>query len=158
MMFDWDAFLVRLRAHSFHFHRFLPPCPGERIEAVETEFGKLPPTLAEMLKRFNGAELFIAGIPLVSFFRISTIPPLPPLEWAPEWCIDNFTAQWRSAGSNRQDDWAIAMTNYGGLILLDADGTVKEWDTGESRWLFKNVPLQEWMERMMSEGDAIMAE
>lgn len=77
-MFDWDAFVVRLRAYPFHFHRILPPCPGERIEAVEKEIGELPQTLWEMLKRFNGAELFIAGSPLVSFFRISTSPTLPP--------------------------------------------------------------------------------
>src|SRR5437899_892990 len=123
MMFDWDAFLVRLRAYPAHFHRILPPCPGERIEAVEKELRELPPTLKEMLRRFNGVELFISGSPLVSLFRISTIPPLPPLEWAPEWCIDTFTRKWRAAGSNRQGDWAIAITNYGGLILLDADGT-----------------------------------
>jgi hypothetical protein len=111
-----------------------------------------------MLKRFNGAELFIAGSALVSFFRISTSPPLSPLEWAPEWCIDKFTAQWRAEGTNRKGDWAIAMTNYGGLVLLDADGTVKEWDTGQSKWVSGKLPLEQWIEKMMSEGEAIMSE
>jgi hypothetical protein len=158
MMFDWDAFVVRLRSYPSNFHRILPPCPDERIEAVEKEIGKMPPTLEEMLKRFNGAKLFISGIPLVRLFRISTIPPLLPLEWAPEWCIDTFTRKWRAADSNRQGDWTIAMTNYGGLVLLDADETVKEWDIGESKWLSKSLPLAEWIDKMMGEGEAIMAE
>ena len=156
-MFDWDAFVARLRAYPAGVHQLLPPCPDDRVRAVEKELGKLPETLEEMLKRFNGANLFISA-GLLSLFRISTIPPLPPLEWAPQWCIDKFTPQWRAAGSNRQGDWAIAMTNYGGLVLLDADGTVKEWDTGESRWLSKNMPLGEWIEKMMSEGEVIMAD
>jgi hypothetical protein len=158
MMFDWDTFLVRLKAYPSHFHRILPPCPGERIEAVEKELGKLPTTLKEMSERFNGAELFISGSPFVSVFRISTIPPLPPLEWASEWCIDTFTRKWRAAGHNRQDDWAVAMTNYGGLVLLNKDGTVKEWDTGQSTWLSRNLPFAEWIENVMSEGETIMAE
>ncbi|MDX1948696.1 MAG: SMI1/KNR4 family protein [Pirellulaceae bacterium] len=157
-MFDWDSLLVRLRTYPSHFHRLLPPTSGERIEEVERELGKLPQTLAEMLMRFNGAELFIAGSPLVSFFRISTSPPLPPLEWAPEWCIDKFTPQWRTAGPNRKGDWAIAMTNYGGLVLLDADGIVKEWDIGESKWVSGKQSLEHWIENVMSEGEAIMAE
>ena len=37
-------------------------------------------------------------------------------------------------GVNREGDWAIAMTNYGGLILLDKNENIHEWDTGEHRW------------------------
>lgn len=111
-----------------------------------------------MLQRFNGAELFISGGALVTFFRISTEPPLPPLEWAPGWCVDAFTRKWRAAGPNRQDDWAIAMTNYGGLVLLDRDGTIKEWDTGESKWLTENVLLDKWITKVIREGDSVMAE
>lgn len=50
------------------------------------------------------------------------------------------------------------MTNYGGLVLLDDDGSVKEWDTGESKWVAERQPLEQWIEKMMSEGEAIMAE
>lgn len=157
-MFDWGAFVVRLRAYPPHFHRILPPCPGERIEAVEKELGKLPTTLTAMLSHFNGAKLFLSAGPSFSLFGISTNPPLPPLEWAPEWCIDKFTPKWRAAGPNRQDDWAIAMTNYGGLILLDGNETIKEWDTGQSTWLSKNLPLVEWIENVISEGEVVMAE
>lgn len=154
-MFDWAGFLVRLQAYPPHFHRILQPCPVERIEAVEKELGKMPATLTAMLRQFNGAKLFDASF---SLFGISTIPPLPPLEWAPEWCIDKFTPKWRAAGSNRQEDWAVAMTNYGGVVLLDLNGTVKEWDTGESIWLSRDLAFEEWIETLITEGEAIMAE
>src|SRR5262249_49840301 len=152
VMFDWDAFLVRLGAYPTHFHRIQQPCPDERMEEMEKDLGKPPSIVIEMLKRFNGAKLFCSPNPFVSFFRISTGPPLPPLEWAAEWCIDKFTAQWRAAGSNRQGDWAIAMTNYGGLILLDDRESVKEWDTGQNSWLSHNLPFGEWVDKVMKEG------
>jgi hypothetical protein len=157
-MFDWDALLVRLRADPPHFHRVLSAASGKRIEAVERDLGKLPSILKEMLSRINGAKLFNCGIPVVTLFRISTVSPPPALEWSPEWCIDTFTPKWRAAGSNRQDDWAMAMTNYGGLVLLGADGMVKEWDTSESRWLLRDLAFDEWIEKMISEGKAVMAE
>lgn len=158
MMFDWGAFLNRLRAYPSYFHQILPPCPSERINAVENELGKLPTVLKAMLRHFNGAKLFLSAGPSFSLFGVSTIPPLPPFEWAPNWYIDKFTPLWRTAGSNRQSDWAIAMTNYGGLILLDGDGAIKEWDTGQSTWLSKSLPFGEWMEKVISEGEIIMAE
>ena len=156
-MFNWNYFLARLRAYPSFYHKFLPPCPRERIEAVESEFGKFPQLLQEMLAHFNGAKLFIASGPLLNFFRISAIPAPPPFDWATDWCIETYTAAWRGAGSDRHGDWAFAMTNYGGLILLDADTTVKEWDTGESRWLRKNLPFEQWIEKIISEGEQIMA-
>jgi hypothetical protein len=158
MMFDWDALLVRLRTYPPNTHRTLPPCPRERIEALERELGKLPTTLKEMFAHFNGAELFIFGSPLVSVFPVSTVPQIPPLDWAQDWYIDIFTRKWRARGSNRQGDWAIAMTNYGGLVLLSADNTVKEWDTGQSVWLSKNVPVGDWIERVVGEGETMIAE
>jgi hypothetical protein len=158
MMIDCGALLVRLRAYPSHFHRILPPCPGERIEAVEKELGKLPTSLTAMLTHANGAELFICPDASFTLFGISTNPPLPPFEWAPDWYIDKFTPKWRAAGSNRHDDWAIAMTNYGGLILLDRLETIKEWDTGQSIWLVEGLALSEWIEKVISEGEVIMAE
>ena len=155
MMFDWGAFSVRLQAYPSGFHQFLPPCLEERIYSVEKELGELPTTLKEMLRHFNGAKLFDGSFRL---FGISVTPPLPPLEWAPEWCIDAFTRRWRAAGSNRECDWAIGITNYGGLILLNDNETVKEWDTGQSIWLSRDLPLETWIENVISEGEAIMAE
>jgi hypothetical protein len=157
-MFDWDTVCSRLRAYPPHFHQILSPCPVERIEAVENELGKLPPALREMLRRFNGAELYRSPNPFVTIFGISTTPPLPPLEWAPEWCIDTFTRKWRAAGTNRQNDWAIAMTNYGGLILLDGNESIKEWDTSQSIWLSRNLAVGEWMEKVIDEGEIVIAE
>lgn len=157
-MFDWDAFLVRLRAYPSRFHRFLPPCPEEQIRAVETHLGPLPMTLKAMLNRFNGAKLFIGAGPFISLFGISTDLPPSPLEWSEEWCIDTFTPRWRGAGPNRQNDWAIAMTNYGGLILLDGSETISEWDTGQSMWLSKNLPLGEWIESIVNAGEAMIVD
>jgi hypothetical protein len=157
-MFDWNSFLRCLQAYPSHFHRILPPCPGERIDVVEQEIGTMPITLKTMLRHFNGAKLFISAGPSFSFFGISTIPPLPPFQWAPDWYIDKYTPLWRASGSNRQDDWAIAMTNYGGLILLDRDETIKEWDTGKRIWLSTKLPLGEWIEKVIREGEVIMEE
>jgi hypothetical protein len=157
-MFDWDAFLVRLGAYPPDWHRLLPPCPSERVREAEKQCGKLPVTLKEMFTRFNGAQLFCSPNPCVSIFRISTSPPPPPFEWAPEWCIDAFTPKWRASGSDRERDWAIAMTNYGGLILLDQDGTIKEWDTAVSTWLVNKVPFSKWIEKQIKEGEIVMAE
>jgi hypothetical protein len=156
MIIDWDAFLARLRAYPPHSHRILPPCAAELIEAVEGELGKLPTGLKSMLGHFNGAELFISGGPYVTFFRISAMPPLPALEWAQDWCIDSFTRKWRAADANRQCDWAIAMTNYGGLTLLDGDGTIKEWDTSVDIWLTKNLPFAEWLEKVTMDGEDVV--
>jgi hypothetical protein len=133
MIFDWDAFVIRLRTYPSGFHRVLPPCPADRVQNVVVELGKLPQMLGEMLARLNGAQLFCAPNPSVTLFGLTPNPPLPPFEWAPEWCIDTFTPKWRAAGTSRESDWAIAMTIYGGLILVDADETVKEWDTISSR-------------------------
>ena len=156
-MFNWDAFLVRLQSYPVHYHRILPACSESRIKEVEKELGTLPANLKEMVRRFNGAKLFLSGIPLIRLFRISTNPPLPSLDWAPEWCIDTFTKKWRAAGSDREDDWALAMMNYGGLVLLDGDDTVKEWDTSEGRWLIEKLPLDRWIDKIFEDGEAVMA-
>ena len=63
-----------------------------------------------------------------------------------------------AAGSNREHDWAIAMTNYGGLILLDRRKTITEWDTGQSTWLLRNLRFSEWIEKVISEGELITTE
>jgi hypothetical protein len=157
-MFDWDAFVLRLKKYPPHYHQLLPPCPPDRIEAVERELGQLPVALRDMVSHFNGGELFLSAGPTFSLFRISTFPPLPPFEWAPEWCIDVLTPRWRTAGINRSYDWAMGITNYGGLILLDDKENVKEWDTSQGSWLVKNLPLGDWIEKIISEGETVMAE
>jgi hypothetical protein len=127
----------------------------ERIEAVERQLGELPATVKNMLGHFNGAKLFDSCIRL---FGITTVTPLSPLEWTPELCIDTYTPRWRAAGSNRQGDWAIGITNYGGLILFERNEMVKEWDTGQSIWLLKSIKFVDWMENVISEAEVAMAE
>ena len=156
MGINWTAFLARLRAYPSHYHSILPPCADDRISAVEKELGPIPPTVREMLKQFNGAQLFESGLPFVHLFGLSPIPALPPMEWAPDFWIDKFTPKWRGTGPNRESDWAIAMTNYGGLILLDADGKIKQWDTSQGCWDSKGIAFADWIEQIIEEGEEVM--
>ena len=157
MRIDWEMFLSRLEKYPVGTHRILPPCPEDRIQTVQAEYGQMPSELVSMLRHFNGAELFIKTGPLISIFRVSTIQPLPPLVWAPEWQIENFTSRWRSCGSGR-NEWAIAMMNYGGLILLDSAGNTKEWDTAERNWIGQNLTLDDRIEDLLTQGDKYLAE
>lgn len=154
---DWEKLLGRLRAYPAGVHKILPPCPDDRLETVQIQLGRMPQVLLAMLRNFNGARLFVSGGPLVSVFGISTVPLRPPLEWAPEWYIDRFTPAWRTT-HNQSSDWAVAMTNYGGLILLDQHGMISEWDTSERAWGQKRLELSQWVEDVMREGDAALRE
>jgi hypothetical protein len=118
----------------------------------------MPATLKDMLQHFNGAELFIGGLPMLTIFGVTTIPSLPPLEWAEDWYIDKLTPNWRMSGSNRDKDWAIGMTNYGGLILFNESHGISEWDGGESRLVFKSMVLDDWVEKVIADGETMMAE
>jgi hypothetical protein len=157
MRVDWRAFVDRLHKHPSGYHQFLSPCRHDEIAAVEEKLGSLPTTLREMLEHFNGAELFIGAGPMLTLFPISTIPSRS-LEWGDDWYIDKLSRLWRERGPNRNDDWAIGMTNYGGLILFNESRGVKEWDTSETRWLLEDIPFSEWIEKVISDGDAMMAE
>ena len=35
---------------------------------------------------------------------------------------------------------------------------IKEWDTGERRWLLEEMPFGEWIEKVISDGKVMMAE
>jgi hypothetical protein len=155
---DWQQVLRRLRDYPPSIHKLLPPCPQERLQIVQTALGKMPDALADMLEHFNGAELFQRNGPLVTLFGISTVPQLSAIEWAADWYVDRFTPEWRAAGLNGQADWAVGMMNYGGLILLHEDGLIKEWDTSEGIWLVKQLPFREWIEKVMKEGELIIAD
>lgn len=157
MSIDWEHVVARLRSYSANINQLLPPCPEDRIRAVQAELGEIPRVLVNMLSHFNGGELFVDHGPLISIFGISTIPPLPPLEWAPDWYIDKFTPSWRSS-SNRRGDWVIAMWNYGGLVVLDECGLTKEWDTAVGNWGERTLPLDEWVEDVFREGNAFLEE
>jgi hypothetical protein len=161
MRFDWGALVDRLRKYPRGHHQFLAPCPHDGIAAVEKTFGAMPAIIRGMLEHFNGAELIIGGLgagPMLTLFRISTTPSLPSLKWGDDWYIDNLTPKWRERGPNRNNDWAIGMTNYGGLILFSESRGIKEWDTGETRWLLEDIPFGDWIEKVISEGEVMMVE
>ena len=158
MTYDWTALMDRLRNYPSSYHHFLAPCPPDRITAAETELGTMPEVLRDMLQHFNGAELFDATDPLLTLFGVTTVPPLPPLEWGEDWYIDKFTPYWRASGANLDDDWAIGMMNYGGLILFNQSRGISEWDTGERRWLLENTSLDDWIEKVIVDGETVMEE
>jgi hypothetical protein len=155
MMVNWDDFLRRLWSYPPGTNTILPPCPEDRIKSVEEQFGMVPKELVNMLRHFNGAKLFRRSIPLASIFGISPIPLLPPLEWAPEWTIDQYTPRWRTS-TNRLTDWPIAIMNYGGLILLSGDGTIREWDRSQGKWSPMSFTFNEWTDNLFREGDAYL--
>jgi hypothetical protein len=155
---DWNSVVRRLRSYSKKVHRLLPPCPEERLQTVQADLGYMPVALVEMLRHFNGAKLFNRCGPLVSIFGISTIPLLPALEWCPDWTIDKFTPTWRCAAPRREGHWAIAMLNYGGLIILHDDGSVKQWDTSRGIWEESGWNFDQWVQDILREGDAFMKE
>ena len=155
---DWQDMLRKIEAYPSKVHRVLPPCPNERREEVEAALGTMPAALVGMLNHFNGARLFINNGPFVSIFGISAIPPLPSMEWAPDWQIDKFTPAWRSADKGREREWVIAMINYGGLIILDQSETVREWDTAQGLWGPKVWNFAGWIDDILAEGELHMRE
>ena len=157
MNVDWKVFVTRVGKYPSGTHKVLPPCPEDRIQAIQAEYGRMPSELVSMLRHFNGAKLFIRTCPMVSIFRIATVPPLPPLQWSPEWQIENYTSSWRSCGSVRKE-WAIGMMNYGGLILLDSVGNIKEWDTDEGNWIGQTLTVYDWIEKLFDEENRYLEE
>jgi len=158
MTFDWSNLVERLTTQSAVLHRFQPPCSLDTIRDVQQQLGALPHVLKDMLTRFNGALLFDTGLPMITLFRASKQPPLRVLEWAPDWCIDVMTPKWRAGGATRKEDWAFGMTSYGGLLILDGRGRVKEWDTAEGAWLIKSMAFDKWIAKILKEGKELIEE
>jgi hypothetical protein len=155
---NWKSTLKRLSSYPVDVHRILPPCPEARLQSVQLELGTMPDDLIDMLRHFNGAKLFNKCGPMISVFGITAVPLLPPMEWSPDWHIDQYTPDWRRASAGREKEWAIAMTNYGGLAILDKSGAVKEWDKGYRMWGVTDQDLGSWMDRILREGDAFLQE
>jgi hypothetical protein len=157
MSLDWTDVLHRLQCYRTGLHHIRPPCPAESIDYTQRLLGSMPETLVKMLRTFNGAKLFNLEGPVYSIFGVSTIPRLPELDWAPDWYIDKFTPLWRRS-SGRVRDWAIAMTNYGGLVLMDEYGLVSEWDTSQRNWSQRNTQIETWIGTVFYEGDICLHE
>src|SRR5262249_40603609 len=107
---DWKSALGRLRKYPVNVHVILPPCPADRISAVEIQLGKMPEDLRDMLRHFNGAKLFIKAGPLMRIFGISTDPTPPDLEWGADCHIEKYVPRWRHAAALRDKQWPIAIT------------------------------------------------
>jgi hypothetical protein len=155
---NWGSLTDRLREYPANYHHFLAPCPHDRIASAERQLGTVPAILKKMLQHFNGAELFIAAAPLLTLFGMTAAPPLSSLEWGEDWYIDKFTPAWRASGPDRDNDWAIGMKNYGGLILFNESQGISEWDTSERRWLLDKILFGDWIEEILAEGETMMAE
>jgi len=118
----------------------------------ERRLGQMPNDLVKMLDAFNGGELFVDAIPFVTIFGLS----LSADKTTSDWFIDRFTPSWRS-GPGKPMDWAIGMTNYGGLVILGGDLFVRIWDTSEKQWTDNQLLLlDEWIVKIMKEGAACL--
>ena len=158
MSIDWTEILGRLAAYPPRVQRLQPPCLPERILALEAELGNMPTPLVQMLGHFNGAELFFKGMPFITLFGVSMVPPLPPLKWAPDWYVDKFTPAWRNAGKGRQRDWVIGIKNYGALAVMGSDASVSEWDTSAKRWSIQRFSFEDWFDDVLREGETVLRE
>lgn len=162
MSMNWKEILDRLQSYPAETHKILPPCPEKRISYVVEFLGRLPDLLIEMLRQFNGAELFIRHGPTITVFGISPIPLPPPLEWAPDWYIDKLTPSWRLRHGNvveeRRNDWVIGITNYGGLQILSPGDMVRQWDTATGRWDSEARTASEWIDAILREGEEFLKE
>jgi len=146
-MIDWDGILQKLRSFPSQTQNLRLPCVQERVMEEEVRLGQMPNDLAEMLRRFNGGELYIDAIPLITILGLS----LPSDDVTSDWFIDRLTPQWRS-GAGQSTDWAIGMTNYGGMVILEQDSLVSEWDTSQQKWMADRYPFNQWVEKIMEEG------
>jgi hypothetical protein len=154
----WNEFLTKLLLPGI-IHRIYSPCSSKDIQQVEKKFGKIPNDLLKMLNVFNGAILFIgSGGEFITFFKTSIKSSSPDPEWAPDWYIDKFTHEWRATKEAKATDWAIAMTNYGGLVIMHEDGSISEWDTAINGWTFNNMVLNQWMDVVIKEGNKMLNE
>jgi hypothetical protein len=151
---DWQLFVHSIRAACGERHRFMPPCPPERIDWLQSRWGTLPQTLRSMLSLFNGGELFIEALPMLTILGVSTDPPQPPLVWPNECCIDYWLKSCRQAGNS---GWPMGRTSYGSLWVLDSL-SVREWDSSHSVWSGDAQSHSEWAERIIDDGKRYLLE
>lgn len=157
MGFVWLDFVRRLKEYPNGVHLLLNACPEKRILDAEREFGRLPRFLREILGTCNGGELFINAIPLVTLFGISPLLTNPEIHWHSDWYIDTYTRSWRSQFPS-SECWVFAMTNYGGLLLLSKKEEISEWDTNTSRWNGCDLSIEDWLLKVITEGDTYMTD
>jgi hypothetical protein len=145
-MVDWELFVKRLQPGFDYSHQLHPPCPAERIGQINRELGALPTEVDNMLRIFNGGEIFVNPMPSVTIFGLS----LPGDRRDFDWFIDRYTPAWRSA-KNRPQDWILAMTSYGGLLVMEQDLTVRQWDTARHAWDGLPMSYEDWLDATVRE-------
>lgn len=131
-------------------HRMMPPRDSLEITRVEAELGSLPQEMKEVLRICNGGELFIFSGPQVTLFGIRH--EVDKFIWYPGYFIEPATRDWR-AKHGRIDEWAFAMTSYGGLIVVTSE-RVFEFDCGSEIGSWSTV--SEWLDHVVAEA-AIVA-
>lgn len=152
-MVDWGKFMRNLKAAAPGVHNLRPPCPSDRIRDAEEHLGPMPGDLKRMLEVFNGAELFVAGMPFMTLLGLSLPSDPPDLDWF----IDRYTPAWRSFAA-RPKDFVVGIPCYGAVIVLGPDLVVREWDKGEGQWSGKVLTYPEWVQDVLTEGAAFLTE
>lgn len=149
-----DSFLDELLSLPPAAFALRTPCPDERIRQAESWLGTFPEGIVGMLQSFNGAELFIDTIALVTVFGLSVAEDDP----ACDWFIDRFTPTWRSR-IGRPHDLVIGMFSYGGIVTIGTDSLVREWDSVQWKWSSDHdaMPLDSWIEMIAAEGRDYLA-
>lgn len=149
-MSDWDALLLDAPHHDLR-----PPCPPERIRREEARLGPFPAPVREMLRRFNGGEFYVDAIAMVTLFGLSA----PGDDPASDWYIDRFTPAWRSRG-RRPGDLVVGMFNYGGVVVVDGDSVVREWDSAVGGWSTDHGPMRfgAWLSMVADLGQEYLAD
>lgn len=156
MAFDWSEVLDKLRQHPPSYHELFSAANSDEIADVEKKLGVMPADVKSVIGQTNGAELFIKGGPLLTLLPIKMNEKLARVDWSNIWCIDNYTTLWRQAGEKRNKDWVFAVTSYGGLILQERPDEISEWDTADTGWIQRHVPVSEWIEKVLADGNALM--
>lgn len=153
MVSFWDYFLKDLDRDHSDAHRLFAPCTVDRILEVQRDLGPMPPPLHEMLKRFNGGELFINAIPLITLLGLSL--PEKVMYWPADWYIENSTRTLRLA-NGALAEWVFAITNYGDLITTNQLGECKQWQMSQLDRHIDLGSLENWLQQVLEEGNVHM--
>lgn len=149
---NWNAFHSRLKSVEGARHNLMPSCPISYLEQFEMRFCRLPQSWRQMLETFNGAELFIDGLPMVTLFGLLLSPPLEELDWPNTCCLEHWHPLWKSAG---RQGLPVARTCHDSFWILEGE-TLREWDSQYSEWLGDSLSLGSWMDRVIDDGMDLM--
>ena len=131
-------------------HNVNEPCSRLDIDGLAGSLGPLPESLRQLLSAFDGAELFIDAIPLVTFFGSGVSRPhsIPDLR--------TNTTTWRSSRSS-SSEWVFGAMSYGGYLVIDTIGTIREWDSAQHAWFGESFSSDQLVQRLLAEGPSYLA-